>query len=54
MTRHNRTKPHLNPDREERATLLTAIAQMEPRTELGAKLLALRLQMLREGQVLRS
>jgi predicted RNase H-like HicB family nuclease len=39
---------------EERAELIAALEQIEPETELGARLISLRLQMLREGQRLRS
>jgi predicted RNase H-like HicB family nuclease len=38
----------------ERAELIEALEQMEPETELAAQLISLRLQMLREGQRLRS
>jgi predicted RNase H-like HicB family nuclease len=41
-------------EEEERAELIKLLEQMEPRTELAAKLISLRLQMLREGQRLRS
>lgn len=39
---------------EERAELIAMLEKMEPQTELGAKLISLRLQMLRDGQRLRS
>ena len=39
---------------KERAELIEALEQMEPQTELAAQLISLRLQMLREGQRLRS
>lgn len=39
---------------EERAELIAMLEKMEPQTELGARLISLRLQMLREGQRLRS
>ncbi len=38
----------------ERAELIATLEQMTPQTDLGAKLISLRLQMLREGQRLRS
>jgi hypothetical protein len=41
-------------EEEERAELIKLLEQMEPRTELAAKLISIRLQMLREGQRLRS
>ena len=39
---------------EERAELIATLEKMAPRTELGARLISRRLQMLREGQRLRS
>jgi len=41
-------------EEEERAELIEILESMEPQTELGATLRTLRLQMLREGQRLRS
>lgn len=39
---------------EERAEFIAMLEKLEPQTELDAKLISLRLQMLREGQRLRS
>ncbi|MGH9842899.1 MAG: type II toxin-antitoxin system HicB family antitoxin [Blastocatellia bacterium] len=41
-------------EEEERAQLIEVLENMKPQTELGATLRTLRLQMLREGQRLRS
>ena len=39
---------------QERKQLIRELEQVQPQTELGAKLISLRLQMLREGRHLRS
>lgn len=54
MAYPNRVLTGIDEDQEARTMLIAELESMQPQTALGERLLSRRLQMLRDGQTLRS